>query len=128
MKEIIINHLSNNYKITLNSYTTFKLLDISSDEERYLRGVMNDTIELMGITDREFEEAWDEWIDGEIKRFENFIVDLQYKIYEQTGIEINLHEPKYRDIVKILPYSKEVFVAGEGIVQQIQEHNTHNYG
>ena len=127
MKEIIINHLTNNYKITINSYTSFKLLDISSDEELYLRGVMNDTIEFMGITEREFEEAWGVWIDDEIKRFENLIVDLQYKIYKQTGIEINLHEPKYRDIVKKLPYSEETFITGEGIVQQILEHNTHNY-
>ena len=127
MKEIIINHLTNNYKITINSYTSLKLLDISSDEELYLRGVMNDTIEFMGITEREFEEAWGVWIDDEIKRFENLIVDLQYKIYKQTGIEINLHEPKYRDIVKKLPYSEETFITGEGIVQQILEHNTHNY-
>ena len=127
MKEIIINHLTNNYKITINSYTSFKLLDISSDEELYLRGVMNDTIEFMGITEREFEEAWGVWIDDEIKRFENLIVYLQYKIYKQTGIEINLHEPKYRDIVKKLPYSEETFITGEGIVQQILEHNTHNY-
>ena len=127
MKEIIINHLTNNYKITINSYTSFKLLDISSDEELYLRGVMNDTIEFIGITEREFEEAWGVWIDDEIKRFENLIVDLQYKIYKQTGIEINLHEPKSRDIVKKLPYSEETFITGEGIVQQILEHNTHNY-
>ena len=127
MKEIIINHLTNNYKITLNSYTSFKLLDMSSGEDRYLRSVMDETIKFMGITESEFEEAWGEWIDTEIKRFENFIVDLQFKIYEQTGIEIDLHEPKYRDIIKTLPYSKETFVTGEGIVQQILEHNTHNY-
>ena len=127
MKEIILNHLSNNYKVSLNSYTTFKLLDKSTNEDKSLRTVMNDTIELMGITDKEFEEIWGVWIDEEIIRFENHIVDLQYKIYQKTGIELNLHENKFKDVVKTLPYSDKLSELDDGLLSQITEINATNY-
>jgi maltose-binding protein MalE len=127
VKEIILNHLSNNYKVSLNSYTTFKLLDKSTNEDKSLRTVMNDTIELMGVTDKEFEGTWEVWINEEIIRFENYIVDLQYKIYQKTGIELNLHENKFKDVVKTLPYSDKLSELDDGLLSQISEINATNY-
>jgi maltose-binding protein MalE len=127
VKEIILNHLSNNYKVSLNSYTTFKLLDKSTNEDKSLRTVMNDTIELMGVTDKEFEGTWEVWINEEIIRFENYIVDLQYKIYQKTGIELNLHENKFKDVVKTLPYSDKLSELDGGLLSQISEINATNY-
>lgn len=88
---------------------------------------MNDTIELMGVTDKEFEGTWEVWINEEIIRFENYIVDLQYKIYQKTGIELNLHENKFKDVVKTLPYSDKLSELDDGLLSQISEINATNY-
>ena len=140
MKELILRHLSNNYMVTLNSYTKFMLYDQATKEEKYLGTVMEDTIALMGIDEEEFEEAWDKWIDTEIRIFENKVVDYQYHVYEKTGIELDLHNPRFQNLLlddmdkvieKVVEMERETpdedIPEDEGILAQIRRHNTATY-
>jgi hypothetical protein len=116
------------------------LYDKATKEEKYLSFVMDETIELMGIDTEEFEEAWDEWIDIEILNFENKIVDYQYAIFSKTGIELDLHNPKFQnllldDLDKVIDKVVEIdgesqdepIVEDDGILGQIRRHNTATY-
>lgn len=137
MKDIIKLHLTNNYKVTLNSYTKFKLFDLGSNVDVHVKSVMDETINLLGISVNEYEEAWDEWIDVEITLFENRVVDLQFEIYEKTGITLDLHEPRFNKYLTgnkeemlqniLKAYTQDELKKDDGMVEQIRRSNTTSY-
>lgn len=137
MKKLIKHHLTNNYRVTLSSYTKFRLFDLGMNNEVHVRTVMEETIELLNLELDEFQEAWDEWIDLEIVLFENRVVDLQFEIYEKTGITLDLHEPRFNKFLTgdkeemlqniLKAYSQDEIKEDEGMVEQIRRHNTTTY-
>lgn len=99
MREIITSYLDNNYEITLKTYVNYMLNEKTSNTSAFMQDIKAEVSEIYDMTDMEFDLIWDSWLATKIVEFENKVTDIQFLIYEKTGIEINLDNPKWTDLM-----------------------------
>lgn len=95
METIIRDYLDANYKMTIKTYVDFKLYDKILAKSTYTKQIEGNIIEIFSISIEEFDAIWDKWLDSKITEFENKVVDMQYMIYEKTGLRIDLKNPRW---------------------------------
>ena len=99
MEKIIKIYLESTYDITLKSYTSYKLYDKNSQQYIHLLGAYNEVSYIFDISHDEFNVIWDEWLKSKSLEFENKLVNIQYLIYEKTGLKLDLENPNWSDTI-----------------------------
>lgn len=93
MKELILKYLDKNYKFTLSTYVSYNLYDKIDNKEARLVDVL-DSLKLIFTIDNDktdlLMDIFDIWADKKAIEIQNNITDLRYKLYEKTGIELQL--------------------------------------
>jgi hypothetical protein len=111
MKEIIINYLNKNYKLTLSSYITFMLEERASGENVKVADILKTLKPIFDINDDELMQIFDSWVDLNETIFNNKLVEINYKLYEKTGIDLgisnldsvmNLQSEEYNQLIETL--------------------------
>jgi hypothetical protein len=90
MEEIIIKHLNKQYQLTLSTYVSYKVLDKIDNVEVSLKQVIQNIILIFNIDETEIMGIFDKWADNQATLLNNKIADIRYKLYEQTGVELQL--------------------------------------
>lgn len=85
MKTIVIEYLNTSYKITLSSYVSYKIKDIYNNTEVSLKHVFDSLGLIFSLTDEEVREIFDTWVDIKATELNNLVVDIQTKIFLETG-------------------------------------------
>lgn len=85
MKTIVIDYLNTNYKITLSSYVSYKIKDVFNNTEVSLKHVFDSLGLIFSLTDEEVREIFDTWVDIKATELNNLVVDIQTKIFLETG-------------------------------------------
>lgn len=99
METIIRNYLEANYEMTVKTYVDFKLYDKILSRPTYIKNIEKNIIDIFSISNNEFDGIWDKWLDEKITNFENKVVDVQYMIYEKTGLTIDLRNPRWASLL-----------------------------
>lgn len=99
MKKIVFNFLSTNYEITVKTYVNAKLYDKFGKKPTYCADVKDIIIEVFNLNVSEFDKYWDEWLLNKLTDFENKLVDIQYLIYEKTGMALDLKNPTWASML-----------------------------
>lgn len=91
MDDFIKAYLSENYTFKLSTFSSFMLYDKVGKQDMHIRDFMVTIQTIFGVSDDEFQEIWEEWVDKEIE-------DLHTKIdayrkangeYSKTVFEVN---------------------------------------
>ena len=90
MEEIIIKYLNKQYQLTLSTYVSYKVLDKVDNLEVSLKQVIHNVILIFNIDEAEIIRIFDKWADNQATLLNNKIADIRYKLYEQTGVELQL--------------------------------------
>jgi len=97
MKDLIFKYLLDNYEINLTTYTKLKILDKYDQREVTKDWLRREIVVLYGLEDEDGcllksdIEIFEVWLDAEIIKIENKVADIQYEIYNKTGVELDLH-------------------------------------
>lgn len=90
MEEIIIKFLNKQYQLTLSTYVSYKVLDKVDNVEVSSKQVIQNVILIFNIDETEIMNIFDKWADNQATLLNNKIADIRYKLYEQTGVELQL--------------------------------------
>lgn len=99
MEEIVNGYLTDTYEVNLKTYTTFKLFDKFLSSSIYMQDVFREVSEIFGLNEEEFDNIWTPWLRNTVLEFENKLTDIQYLIYEKTGLELNLQNKNWSDLI-----------------------------
>lgn len=105
MDNLIYKYFDKNYRLTLSTYSSFKLYDRINDVDIGLKAVMLSMEEIFSVPKDKIYEVFEKWSDNQGIIINNRIVELQEKLYILTGKSITLTP---NDINKLLgPTTKE---------------------
>lgn len=90
MEKIIINYLNRNYRMKLSSPSSFLLYNKKTKDDISLRDVLLLLQKIFSTNEEIIYAAFEIWTDNEAISINNKIVELQDKIYLQTGKVFNL--------------------------------------
>lgn len=90
MKEIITKYLDKNYRFTLSSYVSYHLVTVPGGEIIRGTAVFITLNEIFSVEQKELDGIYDAWAQTQAIKMENLITDIRYKLYEKTGIELQL--------------------------------------
>lgn len=90
MKEIITEYLDDNYRMTLSSYVSYMLEDKEQKINVRTKEVLVILMEVFAVSEDEVNEIFDAWADTKQIIINNRIADIRYKLYEKTGVELQL--------------------------------------
>jgi hypothetical protein len=91
MKDIIFRYLINNYEINLTTYSKLRVFDKHEKIEVTQDWLRTEITCLYGLEDDDELEVFEIWLRGEIIKVENELTDMQFQIYEKTGIELDMN-------------------------------------
>lgn len=105
MDNLIYKYFDKNYRLTISTYSSFKLYDRINDIDIGLKTVMLSMEEIFSVPQDKIHEVFEKWSDNQAILINNRIVELQEKLYILTGKSITLTP---NDINKLLgPTTKE---------------------
>ena len=105
MDNIIYKYFDKNYKLTISTYSSFKLYDRLNDTDIGLKTVLLSLEEMFSVTQDKILEVFERWSDNQAILLNNRIVEVQEQLYLLTGKTINLTP---NEINKLLgPTTKE---------------------
>lgn len=90
MKEIVSKYLSTNYRFSVKSLKDYQIYDIKHQKFESLQSVFKLLLKVFALTSDELEEIVNPWVEEKATELNNRIVDIQYKIFQATGVEIKL--------------------------------------
>lgn len=90
MDEIIRKYLNKQYKFTLSTYVSYMLHDKVDDVDVSLKEAIQSIITIFGIDETLLMNIFDKWADEQATLLNNKIADVRYKLYEETGVELEL--------------------------------------
>lgn len=90
MNEIIIKYLNKQYKFTLSTYVSYKLYDKVDEVDVPLKEAIQSIITIFGIDETVLMNIFDKWADEQATLLNNKIADIRYKLYEETGVDLEL--------------------------------------
>lgn len=90
MKEIITKYLDKSYKMTLSSYVSYHLISKSDDKRIRPADVYKTLQDIFTVEQEELEKIYDTWAENQTIKINNRITDIRYKLYETTGVELQL--------------------------------------
>ena len=90
MEEIIIKFLNKQYQLALSTYVSYKVLDKVDNVDVSSKQVIQNVILIFNIDETEIMNIFDKWADNQATLLNNKIADIRYKLYEQTGVELQL--------------------------------------
>jgi uncharacterized FlaG/YvyC family protein len=90
MNDIILNYLNKQYKFTLSTYVSYKLHDKIDGVDVSLQEAMKSIITIFGVDETLLMGIFDKWADEQATLINNRIADIRYKLYEETGVELEL--------------------------------------
>lgn len=90
MKEIITKYLDKSYKMTLSSYVSYHLISKSEDKKIRPADVYKTLQDIFTVDQEELEKIYDTWAENQTIKLNNQITDIRYKLYETTGVELEL--------------------------------------
>ncbi len=99
MKEIVIDFLNDNYKLTAVSLKTFKLREIHTQTDVGMNGLIKVLIKVFSISHDEITDIFNSWLDQKVIELENKIIDINLKIKMLTGVYINLNDEQLTKII-----------------------------
>ena len=105
MDKLIYKYFDKNYRLTLSTYSSFKLYDKVNDVDIGLKQVLLSMEEMFSISQDNIHEVFERWSDNQAILINNRIVELQERLYVLTGKTITLTP---NDLNKLLgPTTKE---------------------
>jgi len=108
MKDIIVNYLNKQYKFTLSTYVSYKLYDKVDNIDVSLKEALSSIILIFGIEETELMSIFDVWADEQAKILNNKITDIRYKLFEKTGVELELTAKDLNELIdkeeSVLPF------------------------
>lgn len=105
MDKLIYKYFDKNYRLTLSTYSSFKLYDRVNDADIGLKTVLLSMEEMFSVPQDKIHEVFERWSDNQAILINNRIVELQERLYVLTGKTITLTP---NDINKLLgPTTKE---------------------
>jgi hypothetical protein len=96
---MILKYLTKNYRITLDGALNYTVFDVTSESEQQLIKVLNSLKKVFSIDVEEINDVLMVWVEGEITKINNKITDIKYKIYQKTGLELEL---SHNDLVNLI--------------------------
>lgn len=90
MEQIILKFLTRNYKITLSTYNSYMLYNKKAKSEDTLKSVMKLMVDIFCTNEEIIYNAFEKWCDNETISINNKIVEIQEKLYLQTGKTLEL--------------------------------------
>ena len=105
MDKLIYKYFDKNYRLTLSTYSSFKLYDRVNDTDIGLKTVLLSLEEMFSVPQDKIHEIFEKWSDNQAILINNRIVELQERLYILTGKTITLTP---NDLNKLLgPTNKE---------------------
>lgn len=105
MDNLIYKYFDKNYRLTISTYSSYKLYDRINNIDIGLKTVMLSMEKIFSVPQDKIHEVFEKWSDNQAIIINNRIVDLQEKLYILTGKSITLTP---NDINKLLnPKTKE---------------------
>jgi hypothetical protein len=125
MKEIITKYLDKNYKFTLSSYVSYHLVTVPGGE--IIRGtdVFATLNEIFSVEQKELDEIYDAWAQVQAIKMENLITDIRYKLYEKTGVELQLTVNDLNNLINL--ETEQNAQMAEGLMGIVSQNNSTNY-
>ncbi len=102
---MILNYLNRHYRFTISTYTSYKLYDKVDKREVPLKEALDSIKLIFNVKEEELFKIFDKWADEKAVDIQNKITDLRYKIYQETGLELELTT---NDINKMLERSEPI--------------------
>ena len=90
MEEIIVKYLNKTYKFTLSTYVSYLLIDRASGKNVRPQEVFDTLHNVFSVEKVELERIYDKWAENQAIKMENLITDIRYRIYEKTGLQLEL--------------------------------------
>jgi len=96
---MILKYLTKNYRITLDGALNYTVFDVTSESEHQLIKVLVSLKKVFSIDEEVINDVLMEWVESEITKINNKITDIKYKIYQKTGLELEL---THNDLVNLI--------------------------
>ena len=90
MDKLIYKYFEKNYRLTLSTYSSFKLYDRVNDTDIGLKTVLLSLEEMFSVPQDKIHEVFERWSDNQAILLNNRIVELQERLYVLTGKTITL--------------------------------------
>lgn len=90
MDKLIYKYFDKNYRLTLSTYSSFKLYDRVNDTDIGLKTVLLSLEEMFSVPQDKIHEIFEKWSDNQAILINNRIVELQERLYILTGKTITL--------------------------------------
>jgi hypothetical protein len=100
MNDIIVKYLNKQYKFTLSTYVSYKLHDKIDGIDVPLKEVIQSIITIFGIDETLLMGIFDKWADEQATLLNNQIADIRYKLYEETGVELELTTKDLNNLIE----------------------------
>jgi len=99
MKEIVLNYLDKNYKMTLSTYVSYKLKETATGNDVSLKDVFIQLETIFSLNEEEQRDIFDIWADKKSIELNNLVVSMQEKIYQLTGKTIQVSPEKMNGLI-----------------------------
>ena len=99
MDKLIYKYFNKNYRMTLSTYSSYKLYDKVSESDISLKTVLISMTEIFSVSQEEIHKVFEKWSDKESVIINNRIVELQEQLYIISGKSVVISP---NDINKLL--------------------------
>lgn len=97
MKKLIVKYLEKNYRLSLSSYVSYKVIDKQDNSSVGLKQLLKDLEAVFSVDSQTIYIAFEEWSKIEHIKINNQIEDIKYRFYADTR-----SEPGAEDINRII--------------------------
>jgi hypothetical protein len=105
MDNLIYKYFDKNYRLTISTYSSYKLYDKVNDTDIGLKTILLSMEEIFSVSQDKIHEVFERWSDNQAIIINNRIVELQEQLYILTGKSITLSPNDINRLLK--PTTKE---------------------
>jgi len=99
MDDIIKDYLNLSYEITISTYLNFKLHDKIVGDDIFMQNILIELVNIFDVDTEYVDAVWLQWMSIKINNFENKLVDIKYKVFERTGIVLDVNTYNWSTLI-----------------------------
>lgn len=129
--DYILEYINDNFKLTMSGLLSFCVYDKQSNCEISVIQMCKEVHKVFNLTDEEFVEIHNKWVDTQSVILQNQVVDYQTEIYNKTGVKLEITPEIFKafdkDKIDVMNYILDKPDDTKGLLEHIREKNTIEY-
>ncbi len=100
MEDLIYKFLSKHYRFTINTLRTYIIEDKIEKKEIRINNLGPIIKTVFSIEEDELLKIIEVWSENEYTRLFNLVTDIKYKLYEVTGVHLELSDDDWSRLIE----------------------------